>query len=812
MERIVAFWNIVLCLGLIGWLLWDTNSMHINYDWHSYLVDPKTGDKLKPAELLDLGKIINPTEDYINKTNSMQRLYDLEYNANLENPFPLDQSYSDRRELELSGWPVANRSRCGRELDWIISSLSEHRDYQLLAGRLGLELTQLMDSFGKPESGLFTGTISWLGSYKHCQKGSLDGGRIKLRYCRARLRPVWWPEHETVHPKTRIKMGFCLPETCDTLSFQHHKSQIESLLKFDLPEFYTKNFEFESLFCLPDERSPIRKLPLGGHIFLLAVSAWLAIVTTASVLYELTRWKERARYKGREQSSGYQCISIISAKAVPANQTIEIPDARDDPMGEAAAPHWSRLLEVISIHHSIKVFKSDTFKEQSPGARVDLSCMDSIKIMMAIVVVLAHSGYLTSVYTRSISNRIDMNVNDNGRMVLSVGRCVDTFFVFFGILTAYTMLKKFTVKQLSNPLTWLAVNFGIFLRISPVFMLTYWYSRLVSPYTGSGPWWDYGVFRYSMKGNCLHESWWKSLPYFGCSGSPPVASCVLPAWFIVSYSQLSLLMPLITYLMYKLPTHTSRYALLLFVNIISGLQLALKMLRQTSFREEAFTLYGGFLADLIEKFESTGTMATLGRVGCVSTGCYVGYLLRRYELGEIKEWPRWLTNKMVLATTVIMHFIVVFLPLIGHRILQSNHHTTTMNEFLGSYLVTMFIWPILNAIVLINFVTNYKRTALVRFFGHSFWHIFNKLGLCIFLVHWELLFMGITSYEQAPSMGFVMDIMKMWSFGVFFSILLAFVIHILYEAPLSALLKLFVSPTQLSVASSTRNGDTKQRG
>lgn len=221
------------CLGLLVWLYFEVQEAgKIDYGWHTFLINSTTGEKIKPKDTYDLGKFIRMTESYVNSTNAIERLYDLESNFRIENPFTSDQIYSNELQLVQSGWPVADQAKCGDELKWIVDRLAA-QDYRLTKGRVGYELTQLMDSFGKPEAGLFAGVSIWPGSYKQCRQVSLDRGRIKTRYCFARMRPKWWPENEPYRLKTRIRIGICLPETCDTMSFARQKEAIEFLTKAD---------------------------------------------------------------------------------------------------------------------------------------------------------------------------------------------------------------------------------------------------------------------------------------------------------------------------------------------------------------------------------------------------------------------------------------------------------------------------------------------------------------------------------------------------------------------------------------------------
>lgn len=792
-------YTVLLCFGMVYWF-WNDLNTSIDYSRHSQLVDLVTGKKSKPSDLFDLSKILNYTDQYIEQTNSQERLYNLQYLINFESPIPIDQSYSKREDLRVSGWPVSNQTECGKQLKWIQSKLGERKDYTLVKGRLGYELTNYIDSFGKPESGFYSGVSNWVGSYKQCLKTSLDGGQIKTRYCIGRFRSKLWPKNETIYPKTSIRVGLCVPETCDSQSFPGHNAEMEAIAKTDLAESFRKEFELDSVFCLPDERSPIRKMPTAGYIYLSIVFGWIMIVLVVSIIHELRLKEQREsrresigstmRLEIDETSKNVQ-ISILTP--VDFQKGLEI--QKTNPQQRTIRKIADQLILALAIRCSIKSFKTDTFKLQRKSGervRVHLGAIDFFKVFMAFSVVFAHSAYLGSIYSRSIRNRIDMNIDGLGKLALSLSRCVDIFFLFFGVLTSYTLLRKFSIKQLASPLNWFMINLGIFCRVSPMFILFYWYSKSVSPYTGSGPWWDYGVDKYSMKGVCMADPWWRSIPYLGSYGTPAVPSCNLPSWFIVTYTQLSLLLPLITYLICILPKFTHKLILIAFLTITSATNVGLRLFNQTSIREEGFTLYGGFLSDLLEKFESTGHLSTLGRTGSVSIGCLIGFLLHQYETKKIKQWPNWLTNKFTIISAVLIELVIIAAPIIGHYIYLYTGRLVSTEEFVISHVILNLVFPALLSILVINITTVYNCSIIVRFFSHSFWHIFNRLGLCIFLSHWEIIFVGITGNEQAPGYGFVSELTKMWAFGAYLSTIIAFLVHILIEIPLTNLTTLVI--------------------
>lgn len=805
----MIFVTITLCVVLLGWVYTDYESMDIYHKWHDYLVD-ETGARIAPNQLINMGKIINMTDDYVARTNAFGRLYDQVFQTNLESLPPWHHVYSDERELKMSGWPVSNQTRCGQHLDWIHERLKANKHYQLLMGKLGHELTSLMDSFGKFETGTYAGQMFWTGSYSMCQRVSLDSGRIKSRYCVAKMRPIWWPVREPVYPKSRVRIGVCLPEACDTLSFEAHKGKIEALVKFDQPEFFKANLSFEGLYCLPDERSPIRKIPLGGRILLLLAVAWLSAILVATMVQSILRRREK---RMAFLSSILELKSGASDKVEPQPERLlqhaTVVEAgrpggeTDGEVARAATSECLKLLELLSLQHIWRQFKSDELSEKierelraGREVRLDMRSMNMVKIILTICIVWGHSALIVPFLTRVISHRVELNTGPTARFFMNFSLFVDTFFMLFGLIFAHSLHKRFGPDKLTNPLVWVAINMNIIARVGPLFALIYWFVRSILPYMGAGPWWDYGTYRYSWRGICRKEPWYKSIPYLGQLDEPHAVYCNGPAWFVVSYSQLALVMPLIVYLLYKLPNATCRLLLVAFTIAMGPLQLGLKFSKQLVLGAHVdWNQYGALIATLLEKFESTGLFSAIGRVGSVSIGCYVGYLLRMYELRLIDTWPRWMVSRITLTLASLVQLFIFVLPIINYGLNKDVGQKSGPAECVAVYLCMSVVWLSLLSIQLINCFTVRNRTALVRFANRTFWHVFNKLGFCIYLVHWELMMFVSTHYEQGVSHGFHTDFWKMFACGLVYGVPISFALHLLFEAPMTQLLKWLIGPS-----------------
>lgn len=140
--------------------------------------------------------------------------------------------------------------------------------------------------------------------------------------------------------RTAIRIGICLPEACDTLSLEQYKSSIEVLAKFELPEVWKESLNFDSMLCLPDEMSSIRRIPLSGRIYLCVVGLWLALVLVASVLYEF-----------RPKRSRFACLNAYDKEFHSYNGLGE------DFTKEGGMERGSSSIRSSSIRSSLKIFK-----------------------------------------------------------------------------------------------------------------------------------------------------------------------------------------------------------------------------------------------------------------------------------------------------------------------------------------------------------------------------------------------------------------------------------------------------------------------
>lgn len=244
---------------------------------------------------------------------------------------------------------------------------------------------------------------------------------------------------------------------------------------------------------------------------------------------------------------------------------------------------------------------------------------------------------------------------------------------------------------------------------------------------------------------------------------------------------------MLTYLFYRLQKFIYGSMLVLFICIISGLNVGYKLYMQQVVQDTAITELGGTAIFLVDKYESSGYLDTLTRVGSVSVGCFTGYLLHLYSIGRIKEWPSWLTSKSAIAANLFGHFLMFSLPLIAIRMQALTGQKTDIVSFCIGNMIAYTIWPILNSILIISMVTVHAKHVLIRFMGHPIWHITNKLALTILLIQYEIIMFGWMQVDSSPTDGLLIDAIKVGTFGIFFSIIIAYFIYLFVEAPLNHL-------------------------
>lgn len=511
-----------------------------------------------------------------------------------------------------------NQEICGRHLNYLIGEtrklMSTSNSY--LTSKQ-LSLIDFIESFGSiPMPMLMMGNFISIGSQPQCVSSThkiFTGGQqeeFKSRYCIANFRSPTWHLKPSDDPKRMgsesIKLGVCLPKSCNSISILRHSDKIEKLIKLArMNQVPYESFQLTNLFCLPDESSPLRQFCLSAKIFIATLSLWLSLVAYYSIKYEFMLLKvnvssdddKRLAYGSIMNSkmmkifafrlsyenlfdikSSLPVDSIISRTAAKKNDTKlqtnvnhqlsgkYIQNLTTYVTGDTQLSHDS--LDNINIPPILAAPGSKVNATNRKTPSVDLASIDGIKVISMIWLISAHTLLF---FIRGISNGRDFwSILKDARFVTIMAGIfpVDSFFTITGILTAYLKFNKQDGMAMRKAKYWLEAFVHRYLRFMPMYLLVFWYTRDVSEYIGSGPLWDYSTADTSLRSVCKQESVLVPL-LFQANFKPIDQHCVKPAWYLANDYQYLLMTPIFIALLMK-----SRLLGYLFIGISMAASLA----------------------------------------------------------------------------------------------------------------------------------------------------------------------------------------------------------------------------------------------
>lgn len=722
---------------------------------------------LKPKNIMKLESVIRQPEAYIDSSTAEARLKDLIETVSVVNPVhPFDYEYRNKVEQDISGGPVVNQDLCRDQIKWILNAIQLNPNFRTQRGRLGHDLTRLVDAFGKPQAGTFTdGAVYWIPPEEYCLGTVLNEGEIKTRQCIGRFKFYLWPE-ELVFP-ANINVGLCIPETCDTNSFNIVGREIEKLAKIDFPEYYRNSLYLSSGFCQPDPRSDLRTFSLEAKIYIFIVGSWLVLVITATILHEFhlreTVTSENFALNSNEKQNEQANGKIIAVKGST----------------------WIvRIAEVFSLRQSFKLLFTSR-EEKHP--RVELSIFDSIKSLMILTVLFSHSFAGPPFLSRALKRELMMNVQPHSWYLIMMAKVNDVFFILFGVLNTMNLLKRFSVKQLGSPWIWLKYNLEVTLKITPLMMLIFFMNQKIVPLLSSGPWWDHGVSRHGRR-TCIESSWWHSIPHFGLYNMTPLRICNPPSWFLTSYFQLTLVLPLVVYILSRISNVKERIAFTGFIVFVSGLNTIARFWIQDVVNFDKVNEFGCLIVGVIDKYESTGYFDALTRLGSAIVGCLLGQTLYEYRKGTLTSLPSILLRPATIWLAFIGLMAVSLSPVISHHLYLLGNARESDGPLPQWFSVMMMgilhmAYPIFGAILLLAATTIHKGHPVLRVLRHRIWEVINKIGLITFLIHWEIFIFTSTHQAGGPVFGTLFELLLNAVFTYVISSFLAVFIYVLFQAP-----------------------------
>jgi len=155
---------------------------------------------------------------------------------------------------------------------------------------------------------------------------------------------------------------------------------------------------------------------------------------------------------------------------------------------------------------------------------------------------------------------------------------------------------------------------------------------------------------------------------------------------------------------------------------------------------------------------------------------------------------------MSLRVVASLNLIILAAPLIGFAIteyLQTDDPTITQVA-LTNYLVSV-VWPILKCALILQISTVYNHSAFIRFCSHAVWTRLNKLGLCIYLIHWEVIVCNLDGGAFGASDRPMLDFVRYWIYIYVVTLVFSIPAYFFIEAPMSRLLTMLIDRAKFPV-------------
>ncbi|XP_064457135.1 nose resistant to fluoxetine protein 6-like [Ornithodoros turicata] len=592
---------------------------------------------------------------------------------------------------------------------------------------------KMVDSSGKFPNGALSGTMVSLGHFDECLDIVVDGFDIRGQYCNLQLwlrdlpRPtrnvsLVVPDQESVMSLfydngywLRLlpgHVGLCIPSSCS---------------KEDLEKMAThggRELKLRATVSSCQTKEPI-KLDLDQVIILSVLGAILLLVILGTAL--------------DIASTNASKISPLHKNALPIH---------------------------ILVNFSVVKNTRELFRESKRGA---LDCLDGIRVLSCIWIVLGHIYFLTdiSAYIRygSLTKLQDLFSNFLFTIVENFSLPVDTFFFATGLLLVYTQVKKRATEDTS--FCGLCYTFvHRYWRMTPAFALATALFILM-PLVGSGPLWRDVL---DPVCNSCKQNWWTNLVYIS-NYMPYGKMCMLHSWFLALNMQYYIIgVPIVLILLRKPKPTCVMLAVLTVVSTVATAAVAYlnrtppAMLMMTSEWKKA-TQHLNLV--YYQPFTHFGPFAI---------GLGLGYILSK------KKIPLFKTTTLVFGWIMTLAFCS-FAVFAVYPFRRGDYFSPAFSAAYAACHRTLWTVGVAWITVLCS---SGQAGILGELLSSSVMRPLSKLSYLIYLLHPIPIYIHVAATREAYQLDHYY--MTIFFFGVLLaSVLMAYLAYIMVELPLGSL-------------------------
>ncbi|XP_042896783.1 nose resistant to fluoxetine protein 6 [Parasteatoda tepidariorum] len=519
-------------------------------------------------------------------------------------------------------------SRCLHDLEYFVDNLNT-TDFRKILSSWAF---QMVDAYGKPESGIVLGNFKWLGDFDECKKvyvpkeNSSDEGGFYGKYCGLQI-PIG-------SQLVALSMGLCVPDSCGGFDLKNGIMEFIHTIKI-LP--YKKKIETVMNSTAITCHANSRELTNGA----IATITILSFFTLLAILGSfVTAYKYLSTSRKRK--------SFLHESSIRINYDKENEDDSDEILlfTEGAKTKFSVFLEKAdSFLNCFCVFTNGAKLLNTDATEGQMMCLHGIRFLSMSWVILAHTYAFSFGSVRAMKVVLDRIDNFPFEVILNGFFSVDSFFVLSAFLMSYLYLQEAAKKK--GNLSWAYFYIHRYLRLTPVYMLVIAFYTTIYPYLGSGPFWpDYDVEPLCQK------NWWWNLLYIN-NFQKTTEGCLGWSWYLANDMQFFVISPLFLITLWRWPT--IGYSLLttaLFGSWAASFIITYDYNLFSGFGDIATSIIQPDFMDRWTVYFEKLYIKPYSRIGPYLVGIALGYILFKRKITPTRDSKIILFVGWVVATSV----------------------------------------------------------------------------------------------------------------------------------------------------------------
>lgn len=468
---------------------------------------------------------------------------------------------------------------------------------------------KMFDSTAKPESGVLTGGLTFLGFYSECiaaRPRQEANGSFASAYCLATVSfahakarpPKGFPEYLWDELRgNSLRFGLCVPSTCSEADITE--------LAAEFVQAFDRGVNATSTACSPSQESFSSDAPAVTVMCILLAFVTMVVVGTA---YDLTR---SYRSSHKKPSSSRSVDTTMASNEGLVN---------GGPIGDGGSTFGRAVLSFSMLANAAKIFNTS-------GTKEFIQVIHGLRFFSMAWIILGHSFSFSKEWlTYRNTNEMAVIHKDIVTQGIANGTVtVDTFFFISGLLVVYVTLKQMAAT--GGARQWMLFYVHRYWRMTPLMMAVIAFCAVLLPYCGDGPRWKESIATYDLT---CKANWWINALYLQNFIHTP-SMCLNHTWYSAVDFQFYIISPIIIYALYRKP-------------LVGILLICLLFLGSTSFTA-FYTAINDFPAapymsditplDKLNDFMGKVYVKPYCRIGPFLVGMVTGYILHRTQGSSI---------------------------------------------------------------------------------------------------------------------------------------------------------------------------------